>query len=1548
MKHITIFFIIAAFLSNIHGKPPHSRIITVTDHRVETKITLSNPSSITFAYSVDDPEIEAQIKAVVQNSHSSTRNATPRSTAQGWYGGKYIRWFKIDTQRGDTSGTVEFHCTRKLIKQNVTLKNNILYLPTSPTLQKHASSKPKLPEIPFRYGVRLEVDKDGIYEISGADLKNINVPVSEIDVKTYRLFENGIEIPLHIEGQNSGALSDNESILFYGEHLRGANSHFTQYSNTNVYWLAWGETPGMRYTVSSGARRRDLTRYGSGTDTLVKRTHEFTDTIHFEKDTDIRWLGSVSQPADIASAPSIDSTLDNWYWGFIGADDLSRFKIDLPPPSANGTARLLISLTGLTSIKGEEHDHSFSILVNDNVPCEENSAKWDGQDSFIFTTDTFSVSMLKAGENSISFLKEVRGFEDRAALNWIKVIYPRSYKALDNKLEFRNNPELFNSITQYEVQGFSSREIDLLDTEKKRFFTEFEIRPGSSNGRTEYTLLFQDSTGSRSTFLAQSTSLRSKPNTLILDTIADMWDNLAGMDYIFLSADSFRTVSKPLLQAHQSRGLRCAFVSIEDVYNRFSGGIRNPESIRHFLRFLFSISPENPPRYLLLGGDTSHDLDKKNRSRNIVPTNLSRIPGWGPASDDGYLATIKGNDNFADLFVGRLPAQNREEMKSIVNKTVAYIKNPERGFWRDDILLAGGGKPGESAFTVFNDRITEEVIGPGMNILRMDADPESPYYRSEFTASKTMADHINAGIFILNFNGHGGGNIWSDSRFFSYNDLDKLHNGNWGQSGKLPIVFSFTCLTGFFESVFYRSLGEEFLRAEKHGAISFYGASAYTSQNGNLIMNRMLLREALKGSFESIGELIGYVEMLMIVEHGTNHIPLVRQYNLLGDPALPFKPTADTLALELENRVFSEDTVTLNGDAMPVGTGQARIQVLAGQQQWSSSITSVEDGKIRETLKFKENAGTSEGLVRAYAWNDSAEVRGWLPFSKDTFMIHDADVSLEKPSFGDTVDVFCRTELPAGSSDALVYCLYSISPSYEEFSADGGILMNKDSTGVYSTSESIHLSQPEDVNSVLRVKFRVVYEGAAKESGVIEFPIKGRPDLLFTTGSVQFRWERDSLALSFQILNKGSVTAPPFSILLNWINDDETESPFKEVRFGDSLHPGQTEDIFICIPDTSGSLKINAELNSNNDFRESYLYNNRSALQADISYHTLQSRSDTLISSRNGLFITPANDFSEDYDFFLFSQSISQTKPLKSNSAWVPLENDSVKAFHLGMRPALDQKDTLAWFFNSGEIDTEGKLTVLTKNRTTETWTYAGPSSQSGNHVVFHSALPGPYALASISDIKGPQIQLSVAAREIKFLDYIAKDRPFNLLISDPSGINTETVHILLNNDELASDQFSSTEHQDNPENLNITLYPPSEKKVDSLSVTAKDLAGNSTTTVFAYKPGEDLSIKFLSCHPNPFTAKPGPQGGTPRKIRFAFLLTDMANTELILYSASGRAIRNWRFSNVIGYQEIEWDGRDRNGNRIANGTYYLKLIARNDRQRVKKIIKIAKLEGYR
>ena len=226
---------------------------------------------------------------------------------------------------------------------------------------------------------------------------------------------------------------------------------------------------------------------------------------------------------------------------------------------------------------------------------------------------------------------------------------------------------------------------------------------------------------------------------------------------------------------------------------------------------------------------------------------------------------------------------------------------------------------------------------------------------------------------------------------------------------------------------------------------------------------------------------------------------------------------------------------------------------------------------------------------------------------------------------------------------------------------------------------------------------------------------------------------------------------------------------------------------------------------------------------------------------------------------------------------------------------------------------------------------------------------PGPFALSILSDMAPPQIRTSVNGNDIVFLDYAAKGKPFNIMLSDASGVWPTSIKVQLNRIALKLNVISRPAGGNDLSNVTLTAYPPKQYAIDSLSVYAQDLAGNATTAVFAYMPGEDLDIKFFECHPNPFSAKQDIHNNTIQTIRFAFLLTDVASdVSIVIYTIASRLVWKWEnTAGTIGYQEIEWNGKTSSGYRIANGTYYAKLIAKNSSKKVVKTILIAKLEGY-
>ena len=1477
----------------------------------------------------------------------------------GWAGTDFLQWCALPSgrvQRQDTlqTATVKIRFSQTLYAaadlRRVSLVQGILRVPLPRTLAKSAAAM--LPDVPYSTGVRMETDADGIYELSGRTLRDLGVPIERIPSRTYRLFEQGREIPLLLPDAHHLTLANDDVLLFYGKKLRSTAGGYEDFSETGCYWLTWGGATGARVAVVSGARRTDPTVYTVNKSTYAR---DYIDTLRIEQDNTILWLGNIDgQPAEeLNEIPGSENmTVDNWYWGLVGLTELTNFTFTIPAPSERGYARLRCGLMGLSSIDSIGPDHNLEVFINGEPVGEFNTVQWDGQRFQRFESDTFSNDILLAGENTLT-VHTLSDFTDRTALNWVEVEYLRGYGALDDRLKFKNDVRTTGTTIEYTLSGFSGNRIEVWDIGRYRTFTGCITERGTGIHHDEYSLIFQDSVNSVTTYMAQTIAGRLKPRIMQLDTVGTTWEIPQEVDYVVVSADSFATELEPLLALHRKQGLKTAFVALGDLYNRFCFGIRNPEAIRRFLQYLLARNG-SLPRFLLLGGDTTHDLDKNNNGRNIVPTHLSRIPGWGPGADDGYFATVAGDDQFPDIIVGRFPAQNRGEMRTMVDKTVRYIEEPDWSYWRDQLLLLGGGEP---VFSQFNDEAEQEVIGSRMRVLRMDADPLSSYYKDEFVAPQMIADYLNTGALLLNFSGHGGGNIWSDNNFFGYNDLSRLHNGEWKGGGRLPVVFSFTCLTGFFESAEYRSLGEEFLRNGRDGAIAFYGASAYTSRNGNLIMNKLLLDIALDGEWNTVGEMICCCEMNMLVRYGLEYIHLVRQYNLLGDPALPWRYIPDTLTFS-QTTADSGARLDISGNAAPVRDGEVKVALAAGGQTWSQTIAPVEKGSFSCTLPLKEQVRTSQATVRVYAWNDSTAVRGWSQFVKGSVTVDDVRTEPVRPQFDDSITVFCKLPHQGDYAVEQVYCLYAVAGRNDPQLAYRGIAMQPDSGGQWTTDGRIVLPFSGSVNDRLFISFRVTGAAGNLQSRLFTFDIDGRPDLVLSTGGNRLVWRDDSLRIPFEALNAGNAAAPAFSIALLWNRTDAGPDTFAIIKSGDGLDPGKSRSFSPAIADTQGVLDFSLLVNPRREFSEILYDNNAARGISRIRFADLEKPGDTLVADSGRLRISPVQAFDGSRRLFLFDDTVEAAQPLATPSQWVVRRNTAAVQWSVATRPAMQAGDSLLWLWNrSGETGLIPPDTVFKKacfvlfDTVISRWRYYNgirfsPSSRAVS--VDMKAVCGPvFAVAVLGDDRAPDLMASVYGKVLSRPDYTAKDHPFTLLLADQSGILPQSVGLFLNSKRIDAASYSEVPVSGDLRTVSLSAYPEVEHRVDSLRIECTDLAGNLAKRTFAYLPGQDLSIKSFSCHPNPFTGRRRPDG-TIQKIRFAFLLTDLAaKITLNIYTASGKKIMSFSRSNLIGYQQIEWNGRDRDGYRLANGTYYAKLVVSNDRKRDKDIIRIAKLEGF-
>jgi len=148
-----------------------------------------------------------------------------------------------------------------------------------------------------------------------------------------------------------------------------------------------------------------------------------------------------------------------------------------------------------------------------------------------------------------------------------------------------------------------------------------------------------------------------------------------------------------------------------------------------------------------------------------------------------------------------------------------------------------------------------------------------------------------------------------------------------------------------------------------------------------------------------------------------------------------------------------------------------------------------------------------------------------------------------------------------------------------------------------------------------------------------------------------------------------------------------------------------------------------------------------------------------------------------------------------------------------------------------------------------------------------------------------------------------------HLFIYDKNSITTGKILINdLSNDNLHF-QVKVWDNANNPSQKNIKLFVSNNK-------------GLTLFNIFNY--------------PNPFK----------KNTQFSFEINESAEIEINIYTLGGRKVRNIdRKFYEAGYNLINWDGKDKYGDNIANGVYLYSLKAIKDGIKVSRIGKIAKYQ---
>jgi hypothetical protein len=272
----------------------------------------------------------------------------------------------------------------------------------------------------------------------------------------------------------------------------------------------------------------------------------------------------------------------------------------------------------------------------------------------------------------------------------------------------------------------------------------------------------------------------------------------------------------------------------------------------------------------------------------LLVGNVTHIPAFegdpsgkvkeNPISDLGY-SLLEGNDNFADIFLGRFPVSNENELKNIIDKTI-YMETNMRHFDKRAMFVAGDEKKG-----VWNRAYMRNSFKKGLEkivhnyFIPLGYDCRELYFPNYTEVINALNDNP---LFFI-YNGHGNFTSFAGKTFeLGYKDIAVAKNTVY------PIVFSLSCKTGNFGQT---CIGEYFIREKDKGAVAYFGSSVNTQTNSDPIIAKKIFEVMFKNEAKSLSELINlgmkrYYHAIGVSKKKKNIY--LKAFNLLGDPSFSF------------------------------------------------------------------------------------------------------------------------------------------------------------------------------------------------------------------------------------------------------------------------------------------------------------------------------------------------------------------------------------------------------------------------------------------------------------------------------------------------------------------------------------------------------------------------------------------------------------------------------------------------------------------------------------
>jgi len=213
-------------------------------------------------------------------------------------------------------------------------------------------------------------------------------------------------------------------------------------------------------------------------------------------------------------------------------------------------------------------------------------------------------------------------------------------------------------------------------------------------------------------------------------------------------------------------------------------------------------------------------------------------------------------------------------------------------------------------------------------------------------------------------------------------------------------------------------------------------------------------------------------------------------------------------------------------------------------------------------------------------------------------------------------------------------------------------------------------------------------------------------------------------------------------------------------------------------------------------------------------------------------------------------------------------------------------------------------------------------------------------------DTTAPSFEITFDGQRIYDGDYVLPHPTIRIAIYDTGPLtlqNPSFIKLTLDGRRimLGSDPDSLFEPKSGTEKAMVTFKPKLIGRRDpyALGLQVQDSSGNEITleNPLHFTVDSIWNIKNVFNYPNPFASE----------TYFTFILTNYADeVEIKIYTISGRLIQTLFVppQSENAYYQVRWDGRDHEGDEVANGVYFYKIIAKSNGSAKEVIQKMAKI----